>query len=202
MEGKIIMPSNVKPVTQFLYMEYEDENVKKVYDWITTIRLLDLHCKHIMNMNNHNKDIYDAAEKAFNAQGVRNRVIWGVNRNGTIESETAIIKKMVADNFDRPVRIFIDQFERVWADNTHSVISWIIRRGFNCTLNDIPFYMVDLREDIPRIISVNATVHDSVKDIQMAIGCAYRIKDLIKLGYRSYDLNWSINDLMNDIHLI
>lgn len=194
------MPSDVRHVDQFIYIDY-DMNKDKYFDSMLDIRLLDLQCKHIMGIYPHNEDIYEAAEKAFSALHMRNRIVWGSHRNGTVETETAIIQKMAADEFDRPVRIIIDKYNRWWADNTHTVMSWVLRKGEDCVLREIPFYVVDLRKNKPKIISVNNSVHDSVKDIRMAIGCALRIKDLIEVGYRPFESNWFIGDLMDDIGL-
>lgn len=195
------MIENIETICEFIYMDYESAKTKGKYEWLEEIKLIDLHCKHIMKISLYTKHVFDSAERAFRAQNVPNRVIWGVHRNGTEESERNIIKKMISDNFSRPVRIVIDQFGRVWADNTHTVISWVIRKGVECRLKDIPFYAVDLRETT-KIISINGTVHDSVKEIKTAIACADRIKRLIQFGYRDVGTDWKIRCLMIDIGIL
>lgn len=193
------MIEDIRNIVQFNYMEYGSDEAKK-YGWLKYMPLMELQCKHIMQVSANTQRVFDAAEKAFQAHGIPNRIIWGSHRGGTKESETAIIRKMAEDNFNRPARIVIDQYGRAWADNTHTVISWIMRKGPACMLSSIPFYAVVL-DTVPAIISVNGSVNDSVKEIKTAIACSDRIGRLIQCGYREKDQFWRISDLIEDIGL-
>lgn len=125
-----------------------------------------------------------------------NTLKWGSHKGGTPETEKAIIDKMVADNFKRPVRIVVDQFNRVWADNTHSVCSWVLRKGAYARLQDIPYYVVDLSKGAPVLYDVKGTLSDSLTDIRTAIACSRRITVKVDAGFRPVGVVWTIQDII------
>ena len=162
-------------------------------------RLKDLHCKHRIAIEPTplNNEVYLYAETAFSHYGIKNRFNWSgtENKNG-VEKHINIIKKMIDSDFMRPMRIIIDTKGRLWADNTHTCIQWIIREGENICLGDVPYYITDFsNKNEPVFLSIKGSGRDSVKDIKSAIACGYRIEKLVNVGYRPTDVNYQISHL-------
>lgn len=196
----MVEPGN--KINRFIYADIKDDYIHQLYNQVLSIPLIELHCKHIMELSPYTQNVYHASQDASSLCGRDNTIIWGVHRNGTIESERNIINQMILDDFQRPVRIVIDKQGRFWADNTHTVISWVLRKGSSCRLRDIPFYIVDLQKNTAVIISVLDSLNDSVQDIKSAIACGQRICELIDYGYRDINNVWKIKNLMIDIRIV
>lgn len=166
---------------------------------VDNVRLVDLHCKHIIVPNEKTIEVERLSKMASEMCGMRDTIKWGVHRNGTQESEWAIINKMISDNFARPVRIFRDCYERLWADNTHSVISWVLRLGEGTPICSIPYYYVDASFNEPIVYDVNGTLSDSLNDVRTAVACVERINTKVMCGYRPQDVVWTIKDLIENL---
>lgn len=172
---------------------YEEDKIDKE---ILNTKLVDLECKHVASRLA--SQIYEAAI----ASGYKN-VVLGSHRKGTLESENCIINSMAKDSyFNRPIRIVLGTDSRLWCDNTHSAIAYLRRYDNSITLADVPFYLIDISERIPLIVSVSGTVIQSVTDIKNAIACALRINNRLELGVRPENMSWTIGDLKKDIDLL
>lgn len=169
---------------------YKEDIIDKT---ILHTKVTDLECKHVVSLLA--SDVYNASKKA----GYQN-VVLGSHRNGTLESESKIIEDMQKDvMFNRPIRVILAKDNRLWCDNTHSAIAYVKRFGTNITIEEIPFYLVDIRAEIPIVISVNKSILPNVEHIKNAIACSLRINQRIDLGVRPRNMHWNINDLMNDL---
>lgn len=164
--------------------------------------LTELHCKHIIRHTEATKEVEACAERASKALNITNTLVWGYYCNGTVDSELAIIEKMVANHFMRPVRVFRDQYGREWADNTHTVISWILRLGIDAKVKDIVYYGVDLSKEIPIVYDIDNALSNSIYDTRTAIACSLRIKERIEHSYRPLNVEWRIKDLMKNMNLL
>lgn len=176
-------------VSEFLYSNNYEE-----YDFVLNKEIITLECKHIMELNNITKEIYDRAIIAEHQW-----CIFGSHRNGTINSEKDIITKMTEITFNRPMRVVITKDNNIWADNTHSAIAYILRYGKAVCLKDVPMYIVDTRGSISKIISVKNTVLNSIKDIRSAIACSERLNNRLDKEYRPEHLSWKIIDLISQL---
>lgn len=179
-----------KNIIEFTYSESIQE-----YKHLLNKKLILLECKHIALINDtKTKKILDTAKFI----GYQWCIFWSHRENPSIKLEKNIISSMEQSNdFNRPVRIVIDQNNWIWADNTHSVIAYCMRYWYNSKIKDIPFYIVDLRQGIYKIISYNQSVLIELDSIKSAIGSAERIKKYVEAWYRWNFINsWKIKDLM------
>lgn len=97
----------------------------------------------------------------------------------------------------RAVRVVITQDGKIWSDNTHWTISYLIRYGKNTKLQDIPFYVIDFREDIPIVVNYNYTLFDSITEIKKAVNSARNIQIRLNNGWRNNGLNYTIGELFS-----
>ena len=187
--GKIFIKNNAYceaciPVVKAYSISHDIDSYSKVLD----MRVCDLECKHIMQVDDSCKDIYIYSIKA----GFLN-IQWGCFReNVSKETENATIEKMIKDGFLKPIRITVTD-NHVWADNTHTAISYVRRYGDFVTVKDIPFYICDLTTNPPTIAAEAANIWFDENCISGAIRNAMRLEYLEKNGGRK--LNWTIFDL-------
>lgn len=168
----------------------------KDYEFLFNKRIVSLECKHITEICEKTNEIYERAVKSGHEW-----CVLGSHRNGTVDSEKKVITDMMENlNFNRPIRLVITSDGAVWADNTHTVIAYVLRYGEDLFVKEIPFYIVDTRYSIPRIVSVKNTVNDSVSDIKSAIACSERLNARLARGYRPKYLRWNIADLMEQLN--
>lgn len=101
-------------------------------------------------------------------------------------------------SYKRPARFVISKYGRVWADNTHWTISYVLN-NFSALIKDIPAYMIDFREELPTIISINNSVYDSVICIKNALQSAYSIQARLDKGWRPLSLEFKMSNLINEL---
>lgn len=180
---------------QFLYKEINDINDNEKVHYLIDTKLLDVQSKHfaLPNNNSHLNELSIKVNYDY--------PIFGSNHNAVISEEKNRIVNMSKSSCERPVRFVIDNLGRVWADNTHWCIAYIIKYGNDITIGDIPMYIVDFRNHIPEIINVNNTVYDSLSHIKNAIICAKEIQNRIDQGWRDIDVSYCIKNLMKELEL-
>lgn len=169
-------------------------------DYVDKFYLGNLHAKHIMNSSTETELVEKYAEVGFKSLGLENRLKFGAHRGGSVSSEKAIIESMRATGFKRPVRLVITKDGRIWSDNTHTTVSWVLRLGNWAMVCEIPYYVVDLRGEMPTVYGGAGVLSDSMKDIRLAIACSYRIERLVEAGYRPLDVAWRIADVMRNLY--
>lgn len=158
------------------------------YSTILNTRLADLECKHIMKVDNTSKNAYIDGLKA----GFLN-VQWGCFREGISEaSENKTINKMINDDFFKSIRITKTK-NNIWADNTHTTISYIRRLGEGVTVKDVPYYICDLTTSPIRIIGAAENIIFKEECIIGAIKNSLRLHFLEKRQGRLH--SWTIGDL-------
>jgi hypothetical protein len=179
-----------KNITDFIFKETYVDSEEIAH--IQNIRLKNLECKHLAEIitPQHNR-LKTLAEEAGHKH-----FLLGSHRNSDIEEEKEIIRKMAEDkDFKRSIRIVITSDGLIWSDNTHTTLAYMKRYGLTVDLGRVPFYVVNLIEKIPEIISVDNRVSDSLKDIKNAISSAKRLEERIQVGYRPDNLSFTIEDL-------
>ena len=100
----------------------------------------------------------------------------------------------------RAVRFVISRDSRIWSDNTHWTLAYLIKQGMDVTIMNIPMYILDFRGEIPIIFDKNGAVFDSLHDIKSAIASAKRIQERIDKGWRPCNLSYKIINLYSDIN--
>jgi hypothetical protein len=167
-------------------------NKEDLKEDLYNFNLLDLNCKHIAYINSTTQKIFKLSESV----GYK-WCILGSNRNSDISNEKERIIQMKDSNYRRPIRIIITKDFRMWCDNTHWTISYILKYGKNIKIKDIPFYIINLKEDI--IIDFNNLVMIDYEDIHNIISCAKELQTRIDNGWRPCEISYTIGDLMKSL---
>lgn len=181
------MGANSPSEFNFRLLENED-----IYQTLLNRTLGSLECKHVVSLS---------AIKIYrlSLHVGYDWVVFGSHRKGSLESEKLIIDHMANDNrFNRPMRVVYGPDGRLWADNTHTCMAYMKRYGSDTKLKEVPFYVVDVREDIPSVISFNGSVNSSLEDISQAVECSLQIKGRIVNGIRPAELGWTIKDMSEE----
>lgn len=160
------------------------------YD-VEQMRLASLQAKHIMTRNPQTEAVYKEAIAAGHTH-----IMWGTTRGGTPETERAIIEKMIADGFQKPIRITVTD-RHVWSDNNHTTISYLLRGKQK--IAEAPHYIVDCRKQMPVMAGDAKDILWDSDAICDAIRRAYRLQIFDKQGGR--DTPWTIKDLLSQIKM-
>lgn len=180
---------------QFVYEEFNNiSDIENDYG-LLNIKLLDVQSKHFVfpEKNKYLSELSNRVNYNFS--------VFGSNHNAVISEEKNRIINMSKSSCERPVRFVIDNFNRIWADNTHWCIAYILKYGNDTTIGDVPMYIIDLRNHVPKIININNTVYDSLNHIKNAIICAKEIQNRIDQGWRNIEVSYCIKDLISELGL-
>lgn len=179
------------------YSYYEVNSINEIVD-IQDVSLFSLESKHVGDIRSSTAENIYRMGKEIGYQNIK----LGAHRSehgADIEGEINLILKMTFDkNFDRAVRVVVDKDGKYWADNTHTVISYIGRN--KRYLSEIPVYVVDFRAELPKVISVNNSIQGDLQDLRNVLSSAKRIVERNEAGWRTDD--WKIGDLVQDIGLM
>ena len=161
---------------------------------IVKTKLLDLECKHIPCKKESNEIIYsNSIEIGYQY------IIFGSHRNNyNLFDEIKRINNMATSTCERAARIVITKDGKIWSDNTHWTIAYIIKYGENTTLRNIPMYIVDLRPAHPLVINCENTLFENISDIYSAVSASLEIQKRIDKGWRK-NIIYKICDFLNDL---
>ena len=180
-------------IKEFLVCRTEKEN--PYYSKIINYKLINTHSKHIAHINDTTYKLHELSQEiGYNID------IIGSHRNTVLEDERQRIQNMKNSTCLHAARFVISSDGRIWADNTHWTIAYILKMGYDVTLKDIPFYIVDFRKEIPAIIECDNILFDSTYCIKSAIACAKRIQDRLNNGWRPLNITFTIYDLIKDLY--
>lgn len=182
------------------YIFFNIEDCMNQYLCLFDLKLLDLECKHVA---------YDCDEyKWYSEQSKKIGYIYYLFGKNNCEQENLRIKKQIDRinlykdiELDRPIKIVISKDGKIWADNTHWTISYILKYGRNVVLKQVPFYIVDFRYNIARLISVNNSVLKSKTDRERTVEKAWYIVDRQENNWRIDKRKISIKNLMVQLKL-
>ena len=180
-------------INRFEYIDIKYPSTDEIRKYRMNLKLTDTEAKHIVFPNLHNEMI-----ELSNKVGYEYSVLGSHRNNSRTASEIERINNMKNTEYKRPARFVISKDGRVWADNTHWTISYALIDK-NSRIIDIPSYVVDFREQFPKIISINNSVYDSIICIQNAIESAYAIQERLKKGWRPSTISFTILDLMKEL---
>lgn len=180
-------------IYKFTYISFDDDSALSIQNYLST-KLKDVESKHVAFFNSKTKIFFELSKKAN-----YNNTILGIHRNATIQNEYSRIKNMSESTCFRAVRFVITRDDRIWSDNTHWTLAYLLKYGMDVTIMNIPMYIVDFRQDTPIIFDKDSTVFDSLFDIKSAIASAQRIQERLDRGWRPCNFSYKIIDLKNDI---
>lgn len=181
-------------ISKFSYVGFDDNCSALPIQNYLSIKLMEAESKHVAFFNDKTKIFFELSEKVN-----YNNTILGIHRHATIQNEYFRINNMSKSACFRAVRFVITRDDRIWSDNTHWALAYLIKYGMDVTIMDIPMYIIDFREDVPTIFDKKGAVFDSLFDIKSAIASAQRIQERLDKGWRPCNLSYKIIDLNNDI---
>lgn len=193
--GGISMDQVRHPLTeQVMNMDFSKfivtMDLSNYYD-VEQLQLASLQAKHIIIRNQQTEAVYKEAIAAGHTH-----IMWGTTRGWTPETERAIIEKMIADDFQKSIRITItDRY--VWSDNNHTTISYMLRGKEK--IADVPHYIVDCRGQIPVIVGSAKDILWDSDAICDAVRRAYRLQIFDENGGRVTP--WTIEDLLAQLRI-
>lgn len=177
----------------FTYVEIINPNTEEFDYYFLNKKLIELESKHFVSIK-ENPKLYELANKVN-----YDYAIFGSHRRARISDEKNRILNMKKTDCNRAVRFVIDKYGRVWSDNTHWTISYILKLGNDAKIIDVPAYIVDFRQSIPSIININNTLFDSTESIVDAIQCARQIQNRVENGWRDLNISYQIKDLIKEL---
>lgn len=181
-------------ISKFIYIVLDDNDpALSIQNYLST-KLMEVESKHVAFFNDQSKIFFELSEKVN-----YNNTILGFHRHATIQNEYFRINNMSQSACLRAVRFVITKDGRIWSDNTHWTLAYILKYGVDVTVLDIPMYIVDFRENVPIIFDKNGAVFDSLFDVKSSIASAQRIQERLDKGWRPLNLSYKIINLKNDI---
>ncbi len=169
----------------------DSKEVKK----LLSIPLRELESKHIPYINDKTKMLHQNAVQIGYTYDV-----FGSHRSYTsLLEEIERIKNMSSTPCLRAVRIVLTSDGKIWSDNTHWTIAYMLRYGWNTQLREIPFYIVDFCHEIPTVIDYNHALFDSITEIRNAVKAAQNIQDRLNSGWRIGKSSYKIEELATAI---
>lgn len=178
---------------KFTYIEVVNPNAEEVGYYFLNKKLIELESKHFVSIE-ENQELNELANKVH-----YDYAVFGSHRHARVSDEKNRILNMKKALCNRAVRIVIDKYGRVWSDNTHWTISYILQLGSDTEIIDIPVYIVDFRQEIPSIVNINNTLFDSTESIIDAIECAKQIQIRVENGWRDLNISYQIKDLIKEL---
>jgi len=181
-------------IKAFQYVNFEIENPPLTIAEHLCKKLEDTESKHVADYRKRTEIFFEHS----NLVGYPNTIL-GIHRNACIENEYYRIQNMSHSLCHRGVRFVISRDNRLWSDNTHWTLAYILEKGTEALVSDIPMYIVDFREAYPIIYDKGGVVFDSIYDIKCAIASAKRIQERLDLGWRPFELSYTIKQLHQDM---
>ena len=181
-------------IRTFQYVNYENENPPFTIANYLCEKIEDAESKHVADFRNCTKIFFEHSDLV----GYPNTIL-GIHRNASLKNEYFRIQNMSHSLCHRAVRFVISRDNRLWSDNTHWTLAYILEKGTEVLVSDIPMYIIDFRESYPIIYDKAGVVFDSIYDIKCAIASAKRIQERLDLGWRPPELSYTIKQLYQDI---
>ena len=157
-------------------------------------KIENIESKHVAEYRDSTKIFFECSQKV----GYPNTIL-GIHRNSSITNEFSRIQNMSQSICNRAVRFVISKDGRIWSDNTHWTLAYLLQRGAETLVADIPSYIVDFREIIPIVYDKDGVVFFFFCDIKSAIASAKRIQERLDLEWRPVEISYTIKQLYQDI---
>jgi len=163
------------------------------YKNILNFNLKNVETKYIGKITPKTKILVELGTKF-----ARPNVLLGSHKGKSIFEEQEAISFLANGKNSVPVKIFLLKNGRLFAGNTKWAIAYLKRYGNNVKLKQIPFFIVDNRQDVPVIIDYNGSAY-SQKQIQKTITSAQKLNERIQNGWRPIENKYTVGMLKEKI---
>lgn len=110
-----------------------------------------------------------------------------------LDNQQYVLRMSKSPNF-RPAKYIIDKTGRIWADNTHTSLSILVRHGINATINSANYYFVDLRKGNMIFQPTHLPILSDDIYIEI-INNSLKLQQRLDNGWRPLSLSYTIGDL-------
>lgn len=110
-----------------------------------------------------------------------------------IENQNYVRNMANIPNF-RPAKYIIDKNGRIWADNTHTSLSIMIRNGFFAPINSADYYFVDLRKGITIFQPSHLPILNEAIYNKIVIN-SLKLQKRLNEGWRPLSLSYTLENL-------
>lgn len=157
----------------------------------SNILIKDVECKHIAQ--NTPKKFAKIFEEKSSLVNYAYCFMSLKNNYNVIDNQKYVLCMANSPNF-RPAKYIIDKTGRIWADNTHTSLSILLRNGINAPIKSANYYFVDLRKGnvIFQPAHLPILSDDAYKKI---INNSLKLQQRLDNGWRPTLLSYTIGDL-------
>lgn len=154
-------------------------------------------CKHVLNDES-------SKAKAVKKESLNigyTQVQWGSGEKFELTENRIMqlgqISRIIYKKAERPIRIVIDQHGEIWADNLHHTVAYIITKGFDVMIGEVPVYIIDMRNtNEPVIVDKDESVSKNLNNILGSIDVA--AKRCRRVSEKIIDVHYTVEEFMND----
>ena len=170
-------------------------NLTSELNELSETSIKDTQCKHIaINTPSQIAQIFEEKAKLVNYEYCYMSIKTNYN---IIDNQNYVYKMAIISNF-RPAKYIIDRTGRIWADNTHTSLSILVRHGIMATIKTADFYFVDLRYG-NNIFQPSHLPKLSEESYYKIIANSLKLQKRLDSGWRPAPLSYTIQDLyLND----
>ena len=118
-------------IHSFQYVDYRLEKVPISIIEFLSKRIEDIESKHVANFKESTRIFFELSEKV----GYPNTIL-GIHRNSNIQNEYFRIQNMSQSLCNRAVRFVISKDGRIWSDNTHWTLAYLLQKGANSLVSE------------------------------------------------------------------
>ena len=196
-------------ISSFLDWEYQERcSYKLGYDIpeeILNMKLTDCLCKHVFSTDGSQ----GANERSWKLLMASIDVgykycLWNTfaGHIKDFDYDMGRILKMEDDGYEHALRIVKCKYDfsdsmYYWCDNIHSSIMYLRKHGLDVRLRDLPFYVVDITDITPQVLSYNNSVRNCEDDVKGAIQSAYQRKEWSN-SREIVDIGYTIGDFIKE----
>lgn len=120
----------------------------------------------------------------------------GAEAQRSADEERAYVTTMAAALQIRPIKIVITSCSKIWTDNTHWTLAALRRYGRDCTIGEVPHYVVQFTDRGARLIAPPPTMNESAAIESLRL--AGNIQQRLDLGWRPLAISYTVGELFQD----
>lgn len=151
----------------------------------------DTECKHIaINTPINIANIYQEKASMVNYE----YCFMSLKNNYNIKDNREYVRSMAKIPNFRPAKYVIDKNGRIWADNTHTSLSIMVRNGFLASIKSADFFFVDLRDKNIIFQPQHLPILSNEIYFQIVFN-ALKLQQRIDNGWRPVSLSYTLENL-------
>ena len=116
-------------IRELKYVNFEIKNPPITISNYLCKRIEDVESKHVADFRNRTKIFFEKSDLV----GYPNTIL-GIHRNASIKNEYYRIQNMSHALCNRAVRFVISRDGRIWSDNTHWTLAYLLEKGVDLSL--------------------------------------------------------------------